>query len=135
MRVKNLVVAVAILTSAGAVLASDETVSPEVGFIPTKTRAAVIEELSQAQTAGVLVGNDSYVPLSDMTARMKTRSEVAAELWQARKNGSLNFNDSQYPDSGVADASRSQTESRVVAEADSKQSAPSKDNQDSIYLG
>lgn len=83
MNAKHLIAAVAVLASAGSVLAQDY-VPPDAGFSSTKTRAEVIAELHQARADGSLNYSDHSYPVLKAETSRKTREQVQAELVQYR---------------------------------------------------
>ena len=62
-----------------------------------KTRAQVIQELKDAEAAGLVGRGDVDYPVMPEFVSTKTRSEVIEELKQARAQGLLNINDVDYP--------------------------------------
>lgn len=62
-----------------------------------KTRAEVIQELKDAEAAGLVSRGDVDYPILPEFVSTKTRGQVIEELKQARAQGLLNINDVDYP--------------------------------------
>lgn len=89
MNVKNLIAAVTLLTSAGAVLAGDVSEFVDhTGFVSTKTRAQVIAEMQPAAAQGSLSRVPEYVDHGNVVSS-RSRAEVIAEMQLAAAQGSL----------------------------------------------
>jgi transcription elongation GreA/GreB family factor len=96
MNAKHLVAALAVLAATGSALAQ-EFVTPDAGFVSTKTRAEVIAELQQARADGTYAVSEYDYPVVQLTGTPKTRAEVVAEIEKARADGTLNYNEENYP--------------------------------------
>lgn len=86
MKVKTLIAAVTLLTSAGAVFAGN--VNPFVDhthFVSSRTRAEVIAEMQQAAAGGSAARNSEYVDHSNVVST-RTRDEVRNEAIQTAKS-------------------------------------------------
>jgi hypothetical protein len=87
MKVKTLIAAVTLLTSAGAVFAGDvHPTFDHTQFVSTKTRAEVIAELQQATANGSLARPSESVDYNTVVST-RTRDEVRNEAIQAIKSG------------------------------------------------
>lgn len=81
MHAKHLIAVVAMCAAMGTVFAqSREFVAPDAGFHSTKSRAEVVAELKQAQSAGLLAYTDASYPVLAAPASMRTRAEVRREI-------------------------------------------------------
>lgn len=81
MNSKHFIAAILMSAATGAVLAqSHEFVAADAGFHSTKSRAEVVAELQQAQSAGLLAFTDATYPVLAIPAGMRTRAEVRSEI-------------------------------------------------------
>ncbi|MEO8837597.1 MAG: DUF4148 domain-containing protein [Herbaspirillum sp.] len=81
MYTKQLIATVFMCAAAGAVMAqSPEFVAADAGFHSTKSRAEVVMELKQAQSAGLLAFTESTYPVLTVPANMHTRAEVRSQI-------------------------------------------------------
>lgn len=81
MYTKQLIATVFMCAAAGAVMAqSHEFVAADAGFHSTKSRAEVITQLKQAQSAGLLAYTEATYPVLSIPARMHTRAEVRSQI-------------------------------------------------------
>lgn len=88
MNTKQLIVAAAVFVAAGSALAQQtEFVAADANFTPTKTRAEVVAELSQAYADGTLATRDGQDTVI-VAGIHRTRDEVRAEAKQANQNKS-----------------------------------------------
>ncbi|MGV3655866.1 MAG: DUF4148 domain-containing protein [Noviherbaspirillum sp.] len=96
MKTRQLIAAAAMLAAAATAFAQEtETVDPAAGFVSTKTRAQVMEELRQAQADGtyVIVGGEEYAGQAEMLARARQGAPEATRMAmeqqrRAEKSGS-----------------------------------------------
>lgn len=104
---KTVVSAIMISASvfAGAAHAADE--SPV-------TRAQVVAEMQQAQSAGLISRGELDYPPAIVAADSKSRSEVQAELSAAIGAGQISIGESDYPP--VAATGTAKTRAQVKAE-------------------
>lgn len=101
MKAKSLITALLLTVSAGGVLAQ-EFVRPDAGFVSTKSRAEVLQELAEAnatRTSSVTVRDGEYPvaaaePASAITG--KTRAQVRAELEEYQRENPRGYLYSYY---------------------------------------
>jgi hypothetical protein len=87
------------------------------GFVSTKTRTQVLDELRQARQNGEVRDGEQYPwPVAEAAGPGKTRGEVRAETLAAIERGEVRYGE-QYPDfqSNVA-PQQSKTRAEVKAE-------------------
>lgn len=90
MKVKTLITAVTLLTSAGAAFAGN--VDPFVDhtvFVSSRTRAEVIAEMQQAAVEGSVSRTPEYVDHSNVVST-RTRDDVRNEAIQAARSSRTN---------------------------------------------
>jgi predicted RNase H-like HicB family nuclease len=101
MNAKSLITALLLTVSATGAFAQ-EFVQPDAGFVSTKTRAEVLQELAEANAAGTssVAMKDSDYPVTAAspaaTAQAKTRAEVLAELKEYNRENPRGYLYSYY---------------------------------------
>ena len=134
MNAKQMIASFALLTATGAVFAqAAEYEVPNAKVVSTKTRAEVMAELKQAQTAGTFVaGGEVYSGdrvIMAQTARPqnapvvaagKTRAEVIAELQQAKADGNFVAGGTEYPNDVPVVAKNLRNRGEAIESAGSK---------------
>ncbi|WP_192805138.1 DUF4148 domain-containing protein [Noviherbaspirillum aerium] len=100
MKAKSLITALLLTVTAGAY--AQEFVQPDAGFVSTKTRAEVVQELAEANAAGTssVAMKDSDYPVAAAQAasvvQARTRAEVVAELKEYKRENPRGYLYSYY---------------------------------------
>lgn len=101
MKAKSLITALLLTVSASGVFAQ-EYVRPDAGFVSTKSRAEVLQELTEAnaaRTSSVAMNDSEYpVPAAQPASAIsgKTRAQVLAELEEYNRENPRGYLYSYY---------------------------------------